>query len=970
MKRQTSPLFEKRKNNELSIMRQDTTSLSNARTNSRHSSPTPPRVVRLFERDFLNGDDDYEVEDRFFFREDHCYSLLKRRMKNQMSHAMTLMKKHFSFSLIIIKFISLLFISLLFCTLHHHILHHHDLNSSTTCDSSIPSSPTSESSCHHSFFFIHAQETTTTTDTPKTTPLSIGWKYFYEFLSSICSFLSQFILTLYQYLLSLCNFIMRMLPTITTTGSSSWFGKWWNAWSNLTRRNSSSSSWWYPCEGGCWMRLSMYLLLLSAIGMTVNMCYRVIQRKYKERVCENEKREIMRKQRLTTLYEILVSERQYCEYLKVLYEQYYLPLEKGDTSCQLEITRTVKNATTVTTSVTNGGVSSSGSLTSNSNHASDVDDSKQQQQVETVEKTTKRSIIDFKSIHTLKDSSMILIPPEIENIYKLNQDFLKCLESEILGWHAKDRFLYNVYRYSMNMIGSLFSKSNTASNPSTGTAINNNGNSNASLSGLASSSSSDNIPSPTSRPLPIPPGVRSPARHVRTGSSSGDLLNGGSIENFGYDLKQVREDCNISEKCFNKFMPAFMIYAFYISKFNQCRMNVNELSNQYPEFQTNLRLAKTHLKPANSLDLASLSVMIPQRLPRYVLLLKQLAKCTNLNELPHQFKEIEQCVKELEKITFKVNAFVKEYHSRMLVVNLQEEINKKVPLFKQEQQDGLIPCLVQPYRKVIYSFKVTPLVISSGGSGSDNDGSASPISNSGLLTPRSGSSSVTSIPSMEIHVLNDVLIVIASKTKTILKTKNEVDSSAVGTFLKLLSPKRKDRHQMPPDIARNETVDSRNVFEIYYCENHNVSLHTSQKASTTNAAVATTNTTTFNTRPHNSTSSGRSSSASDSSDNGDTNHSNTLILELSKCKYYSFVSKSQTKKEEQHSRQLTKIIHLDKTEEMTQLFMQCFEKLERPKTVFTLAEDDEGETLISNSKLLTLLTPENLVLTALNSNNK
>ncbi|KAG2394139.1 hypothetical protein C9374_003903 [Naegleria lovaniensis] len=910
--------------------------------------------------------------------ETNKYSLFIPKSSKTSPHRYSSLHNNYSLLLFIISFLLLFFFLLSF------IQNNDDHHSS--------SSSLSERTCP-SFFFIHAAESSSNSWFSRLTNTSTStntWSTsFYDLFQTLLSILAQCFLSLYEYLLvAYQNLLLPLFHQYHGFGATLW------SFSSSLLKNITHHHW----------SLALYALSLMIVLALVKMCYSLIQRKYKERASENEKRETMRKQRLATLYEILVSERQYCEYLKVLYEQYYLPLEKGETSYQLEITRSTSTHTsTVKTTTTTSSLNhhSNNHNSNNNNHPSGSTtmsttttttttttassngtktkymDSQEEEEGQESKTTAERSIIDFKSIHTLKDSTMVLIPPELENIYKLNQELLKCLESEILGWHAKDRFLYNVYRYSMNVIGSLFNKSTNNASSSSNGSHSGSGNihgvntSNGSLSSLlltSSSSYSESIP--TSRPLPIPPGTRSPARHIRTGSSSsGDLMtNNGAVENFGYDLKQVREDCNIAEKCFNKFMHAFTMYAFYISKFNQCRMNVNELSNQYPEFQTNLRLAKTQLKPANSLDLASLSVMIPQRLPRYVLLMKQLAKCTNLNESPHQFKEIEQCVKELEKITFKVNAFVKEYQSQMLVVNLQEELNKKVPLFKQEQQDGLIPYVVQPYRKVIGSFKVTPLVINSG---SDNDGSASPSSNSGLLTPRTGSSSVTSIPSMEIHVLNDVLIVVASKTKTILKPKNEVDSSAVGNFLKLLTPRKKDKHVIssPSDIARNEIVDTRHVYEIYYCDNHNVSLHTSQKVPLLPIHNAVSTTTSTPTSKNSTPSSRRSSSASDSSDGGGaTGNHNTLILELSKCKYYSFASKSQTKKEEQQSRQLTKMIHLDKTHEMTQLFVQCFEKLERPNTVFKMSEDEEGENLISNSKLLTLLTPENLVLTALNSN--
>ena len=94
--------------------------------------------------------------------------------------------------------------------------------------------------------------------------------------------------------------------------------------------------------------------------------------------------------------------------------------------------------------------------------------------------------------------------------------------------------------------------------------------------------------------------------------------------------------------------------------------------------------------------------MVPQRLPRYVLLLKQLGKCTNLND--PQFKEIENTVKELEKITFKVNSFVRDYQNQLLVITLKDTLCDLIPSFKSIETD-----FVQPTRRSVGSYKLRPI---------------------------------------------------------------------------------------------------------------------------------------------------------------------------------------------------------------------------------------------------------------------
>ena len=589
-----------------------------------------------------------------------------------------------------------------------------------------------------------------------------------------------------------------------------------------------------------------YALLgtLAVVAVSFQLYRLVVVQLEKRR--ENYKKEEQRKKtRLNTLYEILVSERQFYEYIKFLYEQYYLPIERGDSSCQLEY------QTLVPPLKLDAIKKDDGELNVNA---------------------PRRNIIDFSKIYEEKDPSCVLIPHEIENIFLLSGSLLRSLESEILGWHETDRVFYNIYRYSMAVIGNIFK-----------------GKEEVDLDKTDSPSSTNSSPS-----TPLTPKGGNTA--VNAAPSDGK-----SIENFGYLLRSVRENCNIVEKCLKPHMDAFVIYGFYVSKFNDCRININEMASKNESFKNNLKLART-LKGCNSLDLASLSVMVPQRLPRIILFLKQLAKCTHLNDV--QFKEIEQAIKEAERITFKVNAFVKDYQSRMQVVNLRSHLVSMVPHFGTVQDDETLPQLVQSHRRVVGSFKVTPLV--------------EQVSNqSGSQSARLAST--TSVPTIEIHVFNDILIVYSSMTKYVKPKVAETTNSgnSGGFFGGLLTPRKKvDSKHHAVSMSTTDILTTANIHEIYYADIADVNVYSPAGGG-----------------------------------------GNILILEMSKCKCFS--SKND------QCKQLTKMFHLNKKEESAQLFADCFEKHEeksRSKKEFTLTETEAGD-LLSNYKLLTLLVPDNLLLT-------
>ena len=118
-------------------------------------------------------------------------------------------------------------------------------------------------------------------------------------------------------------------------------------------------------------------------------------------------------------------------------------------------------------------------------------------------------------------------------------------------------------------------------------------------------------------------------------------------------------------------------------------------------------------------------------------------------------------------------------------------------------------------------------------------------------------------------------------------------------------------------------IENELIYEIYYCENSQISIF----------------------------------SQSHSSD--------CLIFELGKSKYFTNPvetkdtpnNKEKKKESIQTTKLVSKIIHLDNTEEMTKIFVETFEKLsgQHKNTVFSMTEKEGVERLISNSKLLTLM---------------
>ncbi|KAL9650040.1 hypothetical protein ABK040_003158 [Willaertia magna] len=655
-----------------------------------------------------------------------------------------------------------------------------------------------------------------------------------------------------------------------------------------------------------------YILLTLSLLFIIYFIYKQTQYYLKNRKEFLQKEILRKKQRITTLYELIVNERQYVEFLELLFYDYYLPIEKGIDTYQQELDEkllsSINNTTaTATTNTVNKDVSSNKNVNNNIKKNKEEEEPKEvsEQEEQKEKQKKKRNIINFSKIHRDKKDK-IFIPNELENIFLLNKEFLKSLECEILGMHQKDQFLTTIYRNSIYFISTIFSKlSNNLNNNLNGSDNNNlkdDKKNNRKVVVIDSNIKeikednnkqlNNNKPTIPTLNLAMKESINNnninnndggnnstPSTPSSTVSTPNNNLNNNNIENFGYKLIQVRENCNILN-CFKKYMYLFQMYGFYISKFNECRQsitNCNELKNL-------LKIGKS-LKKSSNLDLISILVMIPQRLPRYIMFLKNLQKFTNLNDL--QFKEIEFTIKEIEKITFKVNSFVKEVQMKNKLIQIRNECILKFPNLESFIKLNKFPEIILPYRKVINNFK---LIVNY-----DEE-----------------------ITNMEIYITNDVIFLLISRN---LKLKNENNNENTSYLGSLLSSRKKNNN-----LQNTLQQNTQEMNELYFGDLQNFLIYTINQNKTLQQKTTLQNNLQNNLQQ------------------------NEFILELNQIKYL-------TKEMIENPKKINKIFHLKKEENSNNLkdLLEKLQQKNRNGANEIITENVNG--IWSNSKLLTLLVP-------------
>ncbi|KAJ6228194.1 faciogenital dysplasia protein [Anaeramoeba flamelloides] len=130
--------------------------------------------------------------------------------------------------------------------------------------------------------------------------------------------------------------------------------------------------------------------------------------------------------------------------------------------------------------------------------------------------------------------------------------------------------------------------------------------------------------------------------------------------------------------CFNQMIPYMGTYTPYINNYEKQLNEIAKLKKNKPKFVEYLK-AVSKMPLSKGLSFESLTIMPVQRLPRYVLLLKELAKWSKGEEK----KSLLQAASKMQKTTAKINEKKRSFENMMKILEIQRCIknnSKKISL--------------------------------------------------------------------------------------------------------------------------------------------------------------------------------------------------------------------------------------------------------------------------------------------------
>ncbi|KYR01365.1 pleckstrin (PH) domain-containing protein [Tieghemostelium lacteum] len=227
-------------------------------------------------------------------------------------------------------------------------------------------------------------------------------------------------------------------------------------------------------------------------------------------------------------------------------------------------------------------------------------------------------------------------------------------------------------------------------------------------------------------------------------------------------------------------------YSHYIINFPAC-LKVLENASKRPAFMLFTQQCKT-IPEVGKRDIQSFVSMPIQRIPRYVLLLRELLKFTVPGHSDHT--NIELAVKRMEDIANLINRQMKE-----------DETSKEVFLISQKLRPP-IPNLVEPHRKIIKEGIVKVYKVD----GNNHDNTA----NGGTIRP-SSILSLTKGGTKYIFLFND-LFVITKKKKTHFQVEKVVNleySTIIDNYKKIkILQEQKEKEKKQQGSSKDESDDT------------------------------------------------------------------------------------------------------------------------------------------------------------------
>lgn len=168
-----------------------------------------------------------------------------------------------------------------------------------------------------------------------------------------------------------------------------------------------------------------------------------------------------------------------------------------------------------------------------------------------------------------------------------------------------------------------------------------------------------------------------------------------TLKNFHMNFLSDLELANAKDipSIFIKYAEFFRMYITYLNGYEKCVHTINKLKKQNKKFQTLFDRMKNKLQSEGGLDLFSYLIMPVQRIPRYVLLLRELKKQSDDEHL----ETTENALARMSEIAAQINERQKELENRNQVMQLQENLK------------GFKGVLVSPHRRVLKEGKILVL---------------------------------------------------------------------------------------------------------------------------------------------------------------------------------------------------------------------------------------------------------------------
>lgn len=147
-------------------------------------------------------------------------------------------------------------------------------------------------------------------------------------------------------------------------------------------------------------------------------------------------------------------------------------------------------------------------------------------------------------------------------------------------------------------------------------------------------------------------------------------------------LPDLQEDPNVSAVIL-KYADYFKMYTHYMNGYDKCLKSLSKLrsNKKFSKFMDGVR---KKLQEKGNLDLMSYLIMPVQRIPRYVLLLRELKK--NTPEEHQHYEELGEAIEKVQEIASHINESKRKVENMSTLLRIQEKIHglsDHLILFKQ-----------------------------------------------------------------------------------------------------------------------------------------------------------------------------------------------------------------------------------------------------------------------------------------------